>query len=102
MTTLLMEFKQFHRPDEKKFEGKPHERKDVKRRGRTRPWDNVWFSNRPEIIMLTVEEAIQQHLSYMLWCYANLNIKWSVHTVKLFDKVKPANFEFKFSTNYYD
>lgn len=98
-TTPLQEYKQHHRPDDKKFVGKPNER-ECRRRVRTRPWDNCWFSNKPEVIMLTVEEAINKHLSYMLWCYANLNIKWSVHTVRLFDKVKPEGFTFKFSTDY--
>lgn len=96
-TTPLQEFKQYHRPDDKKFYGKPNERTGYKR-VRTRPWDNCWFSNRPEIIILTVEEAINKHRSYMLWCYANLNIKWSVHTIKLFDKVKPQGFKFMFKT----
>lgn len=91
----LIEFKEFHKPTNRTFYDKPNEKACMKR-VRTRPWDFCWFSNKPEIIRLTVEEALISHQSYMLWCYANLNIKWSVHTIKLFDKVKPANFEFKF------
>lgn len=96
MIDNLKQLKKYHRPDDKKFYGKTNERECMKR-VRTRPWDNCWFSNKPDIILLTVEQAIVKHTPYMLWCYANLNIKWSVHTIRLFDKVKPESFRFLFN-----
>jgi len=94
MTTQIQLLKDSHRPNQKSFYGqKPNEYYHASRRVRTRPWDNCWFSNKPEIINLTVEEAINKHPKYMLWCYQNLNIKWSTHTIKLFDKIKPKNFK---------
>ena len=94
--TYIQNLKKRHRPEMKSFEGKPHERSCLKRK-RTRPWDNCWFSNKPHIISLTVEQAIKAYPSYMLWCYANLRISWSVHTVKLFDQIKPKDFRFKYN-----
>ena len=77
-----------HRPENKQFLEKPHERYCDKRK-RTRPWDNCWFSNKPHIINLTVEQAIKKYPQYMLWCYTNLkNIQWSVHTIKMFQLIK--------------
>jgi hypothetical protein len=83
----LYYYKKSHRPENKKVNDKPNDTGYGTRR-RTRPWDKCWFSNRYDIIFLTVEEAIRQHPDYMLWCYNNLAIKWSVHTVKLFEAIK--------------
>ena len=94
MLTYIQQLKSSHRPEKKEFYDKPHERGGTRRA--TRPWDNVWFSNKPHIIVLTVEEAIKQHPQYMLWCYANLQINWSVYTIRLFDKIKPAGFKFNY------
>lgn len=82
----LYYYKKSHRPENKKVYDKPNDTGYGTRR-RTRPWDKCWFSNRYDIIFLTVEEAVRQHPDYMLWCYNNLNIKWSVHTVKLFEAI---------------
>jgi hypothetical protein len=50
----------------------------------TRPWDNVWFSRKPYIMILTVEEAIEKYPKDMIWYFNNLlHIKWSVFTVRL-------------------
>ena len=91
----VQKLKDIHRPYMKTFEGKPHEKQRGIRR-RTRPWDNCWFSNKPHIISLTVEQAIKAHPSYMLWCYANLRINWSVYTIQMFDQIKPKDFRFKY------
>ena len=85
----LYYYKQSHRPENKKVYDKPHDTGEYGTRRRSRPWDNCWFSNKPHIISLTIEEAISKHPDYMLWCYKNLSIKWSVHTVRLFDKLQP-------------
>lgn len=82
-------YKQSHRPENKEVYDKPNDTGNYGTRRRTRPWDNCWFSNKPHIINLTVEDAIRKHPDYMLWCYNNLNIKWSVHTVRLFEKLQP-------------
>lgn len=84
----LYYYKKSHRPENKKVYDKPNDTGYGTRR-RTRPWDKCWFSNRYDIIFLTVEQAVRQHPDYMLWCYKNLSIKWSVHTVRLFDKLQP-------------
>lgn len=88
MNYALQLLKYSHRPEHKSFPDMPNERvwtwNDEKRR-RTRPWDNCWFSNKPEIISLTVEEAVSKHPDYILWCYKNLDIKWSVHTIRLIE-----------------
>lgn len=86
----LVKLKQSHRPESKRFEGKLNERSSTyETRKRTRPWDNCWFSNKPHIINLTVEEAVSRYPDYILWCYDNLSIKWSTHTVRLIEsKVK--------------
>lgn len=77
--------KDCHRPANKEFIEKPHEMYDATRVC-TRPWDNCWFSNKPHIISLTLEQAIQKHPSYILWCYLNLTkIKWSVYSVRLIE-----------------
>ena len=78
-------YKQSHRPENKKVYDKPNDTGNYGTRRRTRPWDNCWFSNKPHIIKLTVEEAICQYPDYILWCYKNLSIKWSVHTIKLIE-----------------
>jgi hypothetical protein len=86
----LFAFKRSHRPEQKTFHDKPHDQGmyGYGTRRRTRPWDNCWFSNKPEIIVLTVEQAVKKHPQYMLWCYSNLRIKWSTHTIKLLEGLK--------------
>jgi hypothetical protein len=76
------------RPERNRYEGK-YERKDsLWRRERTRPWDKCWFSNKPHIINLTVEEAANRYPDYMKWVYRNLRgIKWSVFTERLLMKL---------------
>ena len=87
----LYYYKQSHRPENKEFYDKPHDTGWYGTRRRTRPWDNCWFSNKPDIINLTVEEAINKHPNYIYWCYKNLSINWSVHTIKLIEaKFKPS------------
>jgi hypothetical protein len=85
----LINLKESQRPENKMFIGK-NERyttaKGMETRKLTRPWDYCWFSNKPHIIELTVEEAIAKYPQYILWCYNNLSIKWSMHTIKLFNK----------------
>lgn len=99
----LMELKTRQRPDDKKFVGKPNERRDARKRIRTRPWDNCWFSNKPYMIALTIEEAIKVDPRYLLWCYDNLeSIKWSTHTIKLFEKVKSDPITTRLITNQSD
>ena len=86
MNYSIQQLKRSHRPENKDFIGLPNERDTLwETRKRTRPWDNCWFSNKPHIIKLTVEEAICQYPDYILWCYNNLSIKWSVHTIKLIE-----------------
>ena len=87
MNYELQLLKHSNRPEYKNFYDKPHDTGWYGTRRRTRPWDNCWFSNKPHIISLTVEEAVNQFPDYMLWCYNNLNIKWSVHTIKLFKAI---------------
>ena len=81
----LIQLKRSHRPENKKVYDKPHDTGEYGTRRRTRPWDNCWFSNKPHIINLTVEDAVRRYPDYMLWCYKNLSIKWSVHTVRLIE-----------------
>jgi hypothetical protein len=86
MNYQLEQLKQSHRPENKRFDGKLNERAvSYETRKRTRPWDNCWFSNKPHIINLTVEDAVRRYPDYILWCYDNLSIKWSVHTVRLIE-----------------
>ena len=85
----LLKLKYDQRPSNKSFPSKPNERNTHgETRKRTRPWDQCWFSNKPHIISLTVEQAIVQYPDYILWCYTNLSIKWSTHTIKLLDALK--------------
>ena len=56
-------------------------------RRRTRPWDKCWFSNKPSLINVTVEEACKLEPSYMKWIYRNLHIKWSVYTIEILKKL---------------
>lgn len=93
-TLYIKSLKQSNRPENKVFD-KPYDKGSSTRRA-TRPWDNCWFSNKPHIIALTVEQAISAYPQYMLWCYANLRINWSVYTHRLFDKIKPAGFKFNY------
>lgn len=91
MNYELKLLKHSHRPENKSFPDMPNERKwtwNDETRRRTRPWDQCWFSNKPHIISLTVEQAIVQYPDYILWCYTNLSIKWSTHTIKLLDALK--------------
>jgi hypothetical protein len=83
----LYYYKQSHRPENKEVYDKPNDTGNYGTRRRTRPWDNCWFSNKPHIINLTVEQAVRQYPDYMLWCYNNLNIKWSTHAIKLFNSI---------------
>lgn len=78
-------YKQSHRPENKKVYDKPNDTGNYGTRRRTRPWDNCWFSNKPHIISLTVEEALSKYPDYILWCYEKLSIKWSVHTIRLIE-----------------
>ena len=94
-TLFIKNLKESNRPENKAFYDKPYD-KGGNRRKATRPWDNCWFSNKPHIIKLTVVDAINGHPQYMLWCYANLKINWSVYTHRLFDAVKPAGFKFNY------
>jgi hypothetical protein len=91
----ILELQRSHRPEEKVFYDKPHDTGYYTRR-RTRPWDNCWFSKKPEYIVRTVEDVFKMNPGYLLWCYTNLNIKWSEHTIKLF-KTNP-NFKLKNKT----
>lgn len=85
----LYYYKKSHRPENKDVFNKPNDKGNYGTRRRTRPWDNCWFSNKPHIIGLTVEQAVSQYPDYILWCYKNLSIKWSTHTVKLIEsKIK--------------
>jgi hypothetical protein len=82
----LLKLKYDQRPCNKSFPSKPNERNtEGETRKRTRPWDQCWFSNKPNIISLTVEQAVNQYPDYILWCYNNLSIKWSVHTIRLIE-----------------
>lgn len=82
----IRKMKRAQRPENKSFVDKPHERDSFGgERRSTRPWDNCWFSNKPHIINLTVEEAINQYPNYIMWCYKNLRIKWSVYTIRLIE-----------------
>jgi hypothetical protein len=78
----LVELKRSQRPEEKVFYDKPYDTGFYTRR-RTRPWDNCWFSNKPQYIIRTVEEVFRINPSYILWCYNNLNVKWSEYTIKM-------------------
>jgi hypothetical protein len=85
---ITVKLKRQSLPEKQQFPGKLNERNTVnEKRKLTRPWDNCWFSNKPHIITLTVEDAIKKHPQYMLWCYKNLSIKWSTHTIKLFEQL---------------
>jgi hypothetical protein len=91
MNSELQLLKRSYRPEHQSFPDKPNERhltEYYETRRRTRPWDNCWFSNKPHIINLTVKEAVSQYPDYMLWCYKNLEIKWSTHTLKLFKSIE--------------
>lgn len=84
----LLEYKRSHRPEKKRVYDKPYD-KGANTRRATRPWDLCWFSNKPNIISLTVEEAIKLHPQYMKWVYKNLtSIKWSVFTIRLLEKLE--------------
>jgi len=55
-------------------------------RHRTRLNHACWFSRKPEIMFLTVRQAMIKDPKYMIWVYKNLSINWSLHCI--------ANFEF--------
>jgi hypothetical protein len=79
--------KESHKPERKDFYGKPHEKFNYTRRA-TRPWDNCWFSNKRDIISLTVEQACITNPSYMKWIYKNLTyINWSVYSIRILEKL---------------
>ena len=83
----LLQYKRSHRPEKKIVYNKPYDNGIGKRRV-TRPWDNCWFSNKPDIISLTVEEAALKHPKYMKWVYQNLTrIKWSVFSIRILEKL---------------
>jgi hypothetical protein len=91
MNYEIQMLKRSYRPEYQSFPDMPNERnltEYYETRRRTRPWDNCWFSNKPHIINLTVEQAVSQYPDYMLWCYNNLEIKWSTHTIKLFNAIQ--------------
>ena len=95
----ILELQRSHRPELKDFYDKPHDTGMYgNTRRRTRPWDNCWFSKKPEYIVRTVEEVFKMNPGYLLWCYDKLNIKWSTHTIKLFQ----TNKNFKLKTSNYD
>ena len=95
----IQKLKAIHRPEQKEFPSMPNERIVYNEtRRRTRPWDNCWFSKKPEYIVRTVEEVFKMNPGYLLWCYEKLNIKWSTHTIKLFQ----TNKNFKLKTSNYD
>ena len=82
---MVVKLKRANLPEKQKFPGKLNERNvSNEKRKLTRPWDNCWFSNKPEYITRTVEEVFKLNPSYLLWCYDNLSIKWSEHTIKMF------------------
>lgn len=85
---LVVKLKKLSIPARNRFPGMPNERKAThETRKLTRPWDSCWFSNKPHIVHLTVEEAINKYPMYMRWCYKNLDIKWSTHTIKLLEQL---------------
>ena len=82
----IQKLKANNRPEQKEFPSMPNERYSAnlyENRRRTRPWDNCWFSNKPEYIIRTVEDVFKMNPGYVLWCYNNLYIKWSQHTIKM-------------------
>ena len=81
---MIARMKFAHLPCNKTFYDKPHDTGMFTRR-RTRPWDNCWFSNKPEIIVLTVEQAVKKHPQYMKWIYSNLSINWSVYSIQMLE-----------------
>jgi hypothetical protein len=86
----LYKSKKKQRPENKVFDSMPNERDSsygYKRRC-TRPWDNCWFSNKPDVICLTIEQACSYNPSYMKWIYKNLTyIKWSVYSIRILEKL---------------
>jgi hypothetical protein len=86
-TNNISQLKESHKPERKDFYGKPHEKFNYTRRA-TRPWDNCWFSNKLDVISLTVEQACIAHPSYMKWIYKNLTyINWSVYSIRILEKL---------------
>jgi hypothetical protein len=84
---LLLKNKELQKPYNKTFYDKPYEKMGYTRKC-TRPWDNCWFSNKPDIITLTVEQACIYYPNYMKWVYTNLtSIKWSVYTIQLLNQL---------------
>ena len=82
----LMYIKHKARPEFQIFDMK-NDKGNYGTRRRTRPWDKCWFSNKPQLINITVEEACNLYPSYMKWIYRNLNIKWSVYTIEILKKL---------------
>ena len=82
----LMYIKYKARPEFQEFDMK-NDRGNYGTRRRTRPWDKCWFSNKPQLINITVEEACNLYPSYMKLIYNNLNIKWSVYSIQIFEKL---------------
>lgn len=53
----------------------------------TRLTDKCWFSKKPHINELTVQEAIIKYPNYMLWCRLNLRVRWAFKTREVLDKL---------------
>lgn len=56
----------------------------------TRLNNYCWFSKKPHIMRLSVAEAIEKHPDYILWCFNNLHIRWSVKTRNTILKLKKS------------
>lgn len=60
----------------------------IGKRNRTMLSHQCWFSNKPHIQALTVEQCIKKHPSYMLWVYEHLSINWSVYVIEQLEELK--------------
>ena len=56
----------------------------------TRLNNYCWFSKKPHITCLTVAEAMEKHPNYILWCFDNLHIRWSIKTHRQILKLKES------------
>lgn len=57
-------------------------------RHRTKLEHPCWFSKKPHIQKLSVQQCIENYPNYMLWIYNNLHINWSVRVIEQMEKVK--------------
>ena len=64
LTEQIQKLKEECRPINNIFPEYPYER-DFADRVCTRPWDFCWFSNKPHIITLTLEQACQKYPNYI-------------------------------------